>query len=295
MSTARLNTARLNTARSVRLIATDLDGTLLLPDKTVSERTREALAAAAAAGVILVAATGRQLRHLPVDLGELHFDYAIGANGGIGVDLTQDAVLFAEHLDSDSLWALNDYLRRQVPEVRIAASREYGEYHLCEPGYLELIPTTEIMPPNWRTETVPLAEVLSEPTIKVTLRHPGLSPAQLLNVVSGCEIAGLSATISGAPFVEIGAAQATKAIALSQVCSRLGVPAAHVMAIGDSLNDMEMVQWAGHGFAMGNADPQLRAVANRFTTANVADGFAEAVQNVLQEGGLPWNPPATRS
>lgn len=285
----------MSSASSVRLIATDLDGTLLLPDKTVSDRTREALGAAAAAGVVLVAATGRQLRHLPVDLGELHFHYAIGANGGIGVDLSQDSVLFAEHLDSDSLQALNDYLRRQVPEVRIAASREYGEYHLCEPGYLELIPTTEIMPPNWRTETVPLAEVLSEPTIKVTLRHPTLTPARLLEVVSGCGIAELSATISGAPFVEIGAARATKAIALSQVCSRLGVPAAQVMAIGDSLNDIDMVQWAGRGFAMGNADPHLRNVATRFTTANTEDGFAEAVQNVMQEGGLPWNPPATRS
>lgn len=285
----------MSSAESVQLIATDLDGTLLLPEKTVSPGTRAALAAAAAAGVILVAATGRQIRHLPIDLNELQFRYAIGANGGICVDLAEDAVVFAEQLDPDRLTELSDYLRRQLPEVRVAASREYGEYHLCEPGYLDLIPGGEVMPPNWRTDTVALPEVLAEPTIKVTLRHPVLTPAEVLAVVNDGGVEGLSATISGAPFVEIGAAQATKAIALSRVCSLLSIPSANVMAIGDSLNDIEMVQWAGHGFAMGNADPQLRAVANRFTTANTEDGFASAVHSVMQEGGLPWNPPATRS
>lgn len=279
----------------VRLIATDLDGTLLLPDKTVSAATCAALRAAAAAGLTLVAATGRQLRHLPVDLTELGFHYAIGANGGVCSDLGQDVVTFAEEIDPQHLRTLSDQLHAVVPEVRLAASRDLGEYHLCEPGYRELIPTAEVMPPNWRTETAPLTEILAEPTIKVTLRHPELSPADLLAAVLDCDLTGLSATISGAPFVEIGAARATKATALARVCAHLGIPSDQVMAVGDSLNDVDMVTWAGHGFAMGNADPELRRVANRFTTANTEDGFAMAVQNVLYEGGQPWNPSATRS
>lgn len=279
----------------VRLIATDLDGTLLLPDKTVSTATRAALQAAAAAGVTLVAATGRQLRHLPVDLAELGFHYAIGANGGVCAELGQDAVAFAEEIEPEHLHTLIDQLRPQVPEVRLAASRNLGEYHLCEPGYLDLVPATEVLPPNWRVEIAPITEILAEPTIKVTLRHPELSPARLLAAVLSCDLTGLSATISGAPFVEIGAARATKATALARVCAQLDIPSDQVMAVGDSLNDVDMVTWAGHGFAMGNADPELREVANRFTTANTQDGFAMAVHNVLHEGGQPWNPSATRS
>lgn len=280
---------------SVRLIATDLDGTLLLPDKTVSARSRASLRAAAQAGMTLLAATGRQLRHVPVDLIDLGFHYAIGANGAIGVDLADNTVIFAETISTDALQTLSELLRHRVPQVRFAASRNFGEYHLCEPGYLELVPEHEILPPNWRTEIVGLAELLAEPTIKVTLRHPELTPVELLAIVQALGVAGLSVTISGAPFVEIGSAQATKATAIARICQSLEIPAASVMAIGDSLNDIDMVTWAGHGVAMGNADPALRGIADRTTTTNIADGFALAVENVLLEGDHTWNRSVTLS
>ncbi len=279
----------------VRLIATDLDGTLLLPDKTVSARNRASLNAAAAAGLTLLTATGRQLRHVPVDLTDLGFHYAIGANGAICVDLADDTVVFAETISAEALLSLNELLRRQVPQVRLAASRNDGEYHLCEPGYLELIPAEERLPPNWRTEVVTLAELLAEPTIKVTLRHPELSPVELLAIVQAFDLVELSVTISGAPFVEVGSAQATKATAIARVCRTLQIPAAAVMAIGDSLNDMDMVAWAGHGVAMGNADPVLRDIADHTTTTNTTDGFALAVENVALEGDHTWNQSATLS
>lgn len=279
----------------VRLIATDLDGTLLLPDKTVSPRSRASLRAAAEAGVTLLTATGRQLRHVPVDLTDLGFHYAIGANGAIGVDLADNTVVFTETISSEALLALNELLRQHVPQVRFAASRNHGEYHLCEPGYLELVPADEMLPPNWQTEVVSLTELLAEPTIKVTLRHPNLTPVELLAVVQAFGLAELSVTISGAPFVEIGSARATKATAIARICRTLQIPAAAVMAIGDSLNDMDMVTWAGHGVAMGNADPQLRGIADHTTTTNTADGFAVAVENVLLEGDHTWNQSATLS
>jgi len=285
----------LSLTHPVRLIATDLDGTLLLPDKTVSARNRASLNAAAAAGLTLLTATGRQLRHVPVDLTDLGFHYAIGANGAICVDLADDTVVFAETISSEALLGLNELLRRQVPQVRLAASRNYGEYHLCEPGYLELIPTEEMLPPNWRTEVVTLAELLAEPTIKVTLRHPELSPVELLAIVQAFDLVELSVTISGAPFVEVGSAQATKATAIARVCRTLQIPATAVMAIGDSLNDVDMVAWAGHGVAMGNADPVLRDIADHTTTTNTADGFALAVENVLLEGVHTWNQSAILS
>lgn len=272
----------MNPRPSVRLIATDLDGTLLLPDKTVSPRSRASLQAAAEAGVTLLTATGRQLRHVPVDLTDLGFHYAIGANGAMAVDLADNTVIFAETISTEALLSLNESLRRHVPQVRLAASRDFGEYHLCEPGYLELVPDQEVLPPNWRTETVTVTELLAEPTIKVTLRHPELTPSELLAIVQAFELAELSVTISGAPFVEIGAARATKATAIARVCHGLQIPAMAVMAIGDSLNDIDMVTWAGHGVAMGNADPQLRAIADHTTTTNTADGFALAVENVLR-------------
>lgn len=279
----------------VRLIATDLDGTLLLPDKTVSARNRASLRAASEAGLTLMTATGRQLSHIPVDLIDLGFHYAIGANGAIGVDLADNTVIFTETISTEALLALNELLRQQVPQARFSASRNFGEYHLCEPGYLELVPQDEILPPNWRTQIVPLAELLAEPTIKVTLRHPDLTPVELFAIVQAFDIAELSVTISGAPFVEIGSARATKATAIARICQSLEIPAASVMAIGDSLNDVDMVTWAGHGVAMGNADPALRDIADRTTTTNIADGFALAVENVLLKGDHSWNQSATLS
>lgn len=267
----------------IRLIATDLDGTLLREDNTISRRTACTLRAAADAGLWLVAATGRQLRNLPESIDACGFGHAVGANGAVGIDFATGEMLFEELVSAEVAKSIEAYLRPRLPEIRFSASRDHGARHIGEPGYAEMIGTQERLPANWRFDTEPIEVVLSAPTLKLIVRHPIVTPAQLLQLLDESGLTGFSATMSGCPFVEIGGAFVTKASGLSRLCELLGIDPTEVLAAGDSHNDLEMIRWAGRGVAMANAVPEVLAVADVVTSSNQQDGLALAVEAVLKE------------
>lgn len=274
-------------ARSVRLIATDLDGTLLLEHREVTPRTARAIRAATAAGLLVVAATGRQSGQLPAPVTACGIRYVVASNGAIGVDLAGGAVLFEELLAPRTSAEIVAHLTAELEGVRFSAVRDFGARHAAEPGYLELLDPRELKMWPERLHAASLAEVVAQPTLKLTARHPVLTADELLAVLDASGLAGFHATTSGAPFLEIQGAGVTKATGVARLCELLGFEAAEVMAAGDARNDVELLDWAGFGVAMGNAVPEAIAAADWTTARNDEDGLALAIELVLAAGSSP--------
>ncbi|PFG18432.1 hypothetical protein ATK74_3020 [Propionicimonas paludicola] len=271
------------TNHRIRLIASDLDGTLLRADKTITERTAETIRTATASGLFVVAATGRQYPQVPTELESAGLSHIVGSNGAIAVELPSRRVLFEELLSPSAIEPIVAFLDAELPEARVSAVRDHGARHAAAPGYADLLTPMERDKYWWHIDTEPLAAVIGEPTLKLTVRHPRLDAEQLRTMLSSSGLSGFHATTSGAPFLEIGGAGVTKATGVSRLCELLGVSPCEVLAAGDARNDLELIDWAGIGVAVGNADPATIAAADWVTASNEQDGVALAIETVLAQ------------
>ena len=267
---------------SVRLIATDLDGTLLDSTSSVTPRTRSALDAARARGIHVVPVTARQpigLRAIAADAG---FDgWALCSNGAYAVRLDDGRMLFAEELPADTIRTLAEALRASIPGLLFASVRDAGETFVAQDGYAAIAALADHKRDPATMGGVPLDQVLSAPSLKFVIRHPELAPDALFDVVRSLGLTGFEATLSGAPFVEVMAEGVTKATGLARLCDHLGIDRADVVAFGDALNDVEMLRWAGHGVAMADAEPLVKDAADETTTSNDDDGVARVIERLL--------------
>jgi len=268
-------------ATSVRLIASDLDGTLLNHRQEVTPRTTAAIRAAFDAGLTVVAATGRQVPQLPEPVLASGIRYVVASNGAIGVDLTDDTLLFEVLLAPAVAADIVAHLTAELEGVRFSAVRDAGARHAAEPGYLDMMAPLERSLWAKVFQPAPLAELVSRPTLKLTVRHPTLTADDLLAVLDASGLTGFHATTSGAPFLEIQGDGVTKASGVARLCGLLGFEAVDVMAAGDARNDVELIAWAGFGVAMGNAVPEAMAAADWTTAHNEDDGLARAIEQVL--------------
>lgn len=267
----------------IRLIASDLDGTLLRDDKTISARTSAAIEAARAAGLFVLAATGRQVTQVPAEVEAAWISHIVGSNGAIAIELPSRRVLFEELLEPFAIAEIVDFLAAEVPEARVSAVRDHGARHAAAPGYADLLTPMERDRGWWHIVTEPLASVISEPTLKLTVRHPRLSAEQLRMLLVESGLTGFHATTSGAPFLEIGGSGVTKATGVARLCELLGVAPDEVLAAGDARNDLELIGWAGVGVAVGNAHPITIGAADWVTASNQQDGVALAIETALAQ------------
>lgn len=263
----------------IRLVASDLDGTLLLPDETVSERTRAALAAAKEAGITVVLVSGRQPRSLGpiaerIGVGGI----AICANGALIWDLDAGTLIDATPLAADLAARLVHALREAIPGVLFAVELERGFGH--ERGWAE-------DPAAVRTEALEAdaLELITGPVVKLLLRHPTLPFAELADKARQAIGDDAVATWAGLRLVEISAAGVTKAYALKRLCDRLGIDASEVVAVGDMPNDLAMLEWAGTAVAVANATEEVLEAADEVTAANVEDGVAQLLERILAANG----------
>ncbi|HTN55775.1 MAG TPA: Cof-type HAD-IIB family hydrolase [Microbacterium sp.] len=270
--------------RRVRLIATDLDGTLLDDAGRVSPRTRAALDAARDAGIPTVPVTARQPMGLRPIAAQAGFDdWALCGNGAYGVHLTTGEHLFAEEIPADVQQQLAESLLEVIPDLLFASVRDAGEGFVAQDGYAAIAHVNDHKRHPESMGGVPLADVLGAPSLKLVIRHPSVPISEIFEALRVLGLTGFEATLSGAPFVEVMAQGVTKATGLAQVCTRLGVDRSEVLAFGDALNDLEMLQWAGHGVAVANAIDVVRDAADEVTAANTDDGVAQVIERMLAD------------
>ncbi|WP_341947342.1 HAD family hydrolase [Microbacterium sp. LWH11-1.2] len=266
----------------MRLIATDLDGTLLDSSSHVSPRTRTALDAARERGIHVVPVTARQ----PIGLRAIAADaafhgWALCSNGAYAVHLTDERMLFAEELPADTIRTLAEALRASIPGLLFASVRDAGETFVAQEGYAAIADLTDHKRAPETMGGVAFDDVVSAPSVKFVIRHPELAAAALFDTLRSLGLTGFEATLSGAPFVEVMAEGVTKATGLARLCAHLGIDRADVVAFGDALNDVEMLRWAGRGVAMAGAEAVVQDAADETTASNDDDGVAQVIERML--------------
>jgi HAD-superfamily hydrolase, subfamily IIB len=260
-----------------KLVATDLDGTLLRSDETVSARTRDALAAVTAAGAAHIVVTGRAVpwtRHILDDLG--YRGLAVCGQGAQVYDAGEHRLLTSVTLDRQLAGLALAKIEAEVGPLLLAASRDGldGEV-LVGPGYRRRDGALPVVPLK------DAADLWSAPLNKVYVQHPTLSDDELAAVAM--EVAGglVGVTMAGAGIVELLPLGLSKATGLSLAARRLGVKAADTIAFGDMPNDLPMFVWAARGVAMANAHDDLKTIADEVTSSNDEDGIAVVLERLL--------------
>ncbi|OLT32314.1 hydrolase [Actinomadura sp. CNU-125] len=260
-----------------RVIATDLDGTIVRSDGTLSARTIDALARVERAGALLVMVTGRPPRWMTEIAAAVdHHGVAICANGAVLYDLHTETVLRTHEIAPDVLAEVIGLLQGVSPELRFAVEYPTGfvfdsRYHLG----------------SWDIEAlggriVEDAELAERPGTKLLAFHPDADPDVLAE--KAVQAVGELVTVtysSGRGLLEMSAHGVTKASALAEFCTERGVDAADVVAFGDMPNDLPMLGWAGTSYGVANAHPMVLAAVTHRTSRNDDDGVAQVIESLF--------------
>jgi len=264
-----------STDRTIRLVATDLDGTLLRSDGSISPRTLCALTTVQGCGIPIVLVTARPPRTVRTLTRQITGALAICGNGALVYDLAREAIVAQTRLDATTTRALIKELRATIPGVSFAieAGLRYGE----EPDYAP----TERDPTDGELRIADALALSDAGVTKLIVRHPAWALEALFARVAAIIGGRATVTHSGAPFVEAAAPGVTKATTLATLCAQRGIARADVMAFGDGLNDLPLLTWAGQGIAVANAHPAVLAAATAITTTNDEDGVAVVLERVV--------------
>jgi Cof subfamily protein (haloacid dehalogenase superfamily) len=258
-----------------RLVATDLDGTLVRSDGTLSDFTRGVLAELDRRDVPVVFVTGRPLRWA-----EDVFDHvgghglAIVSNGGLVWDVARSAVHLQRAIEPALGLEVARLIRDAVPGSSFAVEtlRGIGLEH----GFMERYP----VPDGSRRGTI--EEIFDRPALKLLARHEELDAQEFWDAAEQVVGGRLVITWSSASsLLEISGPGVTKASTLALLCADLGIAADEVIAFGDMPNDLPMLAWAGTSYAMADAHHTVTAAADHVAPGHDDDGVARVLAGVF--------------
>jgi len=270
----------------IKVLAFDLDGTLLNPEKKLTEGVRAALMKATQMGYHVVIATGRVLSSLPETLTRFPgIQYAVTSNGARIVDLVSGETIYESFLDEEMiLQAMPLICDAEVMREIFFDGEVYSDrsslanlphYGITNPVEINYHLTT-------RTPVDDTAALLAEHTSHMENINLFIGDIEKRNQYAqrlaefGFSVVGFSAHN-----IELGGPTTSKARALAELCELLGFNLENVMCFGDSTNDAAMVEEAGISIAMGNAVPQLKENADWVTLTNGEDGVSYALAELL--------------
>ena len=271
----------------IRLIALDLDGTLLDSAKNLSERNRNALAAAAAKGVHIVPTTGRFFGMMPDPIRALPFvRYAITVNGAQVYDRETDTALARAEIPVstaiaamevlDGFDCIYDCYQENWGWMTDAMQRK-ADLYAPDAHYLKMIREFRRPVPELKAHLA--AKGADVQKVMCFARDAADLPA--IQGALAARFPELVLTRSTPNNVEINHALAHKGEAMRRLCDALGFGIENAMSFGDGLNDLTMVRDAGFGVAMANAAPEVLAAAKHTTLSNDDDGVAAAIERLV--------------
>ncbi|AOS60980.1 HAD family hydrolase [Actinoalloteichus hymeniacidonis] len=263
-----------------RLVASDIDGTLLDPLEQIRPRTAAVVHRLQAADVPFILATGRAPRFvIPVSRMLDAPGLAVCINGAVVFDTRSEQVRSMHTLDAVLLNDVGEALLRLLPGCTLAVERikttgtGLNDEFLGGPGYVH----------PWSTESLiqsaTIAEILGRPAVRLMARHDSLSSDEMAAAVTtmlGDVVEVAYSTDLG--LIDVMPSGISKASGLAEITEDLGISAAEVIAFGDMPNDLPMLRWVGHGVAMGNAHPEVRDIADEVTVSNAEDGVAHVLE-----------------
>ncbi|MBM7784562.1 Cof-type HAD-IIB family hydrolase [Tenggerimyces flavus] len=261
-----------------KLVVSDLDGTLLRTDGTVSDRTRRALARVEEAGSTVIFATGRPTRWMhAVAEQSCHKGIAICSNGAIVYDLHTEEILERHPLAREAGIAVIEAIRAAIPGVSFGV--EHGDQFAHEAAYVLHFPIDD---KRVDTYVATVDRMWEKPAYKLLVRHVDYDPDTLL--AKARDVAGELAELthsSRSGLLEVSARGVSKASTLALWCSERGIAQEEVVAFGDMPNDLPLLAWAGTAYAVANAHPEVRAAVSRTCPSNNEDGVAQTLEQLF--------------
>lgn len=255
------------------LLGLDVDGTLVDHEGVMDPAVHDALHAVREAGHHVVIATGRSLgATLPiVELAGVTDGWAVSSNGAVLTRITgTDTHEVTDTITFDPEAALRT-LYKAVPTARFAIERRDGTF----------VATQSFQEMSFGLEAVhaPIEDLFKErDVVRVVVTAPDMSTAEFTDVVARAGVHGCQYAIGWSSWLDMSAPGVTKASALEALRQRLGVDSAHTLTVGDGSNDVEMLEWAGVGIAMGQAGDNVRKAANAVTLTVEEHGAAHVLQ-----------------
>ncbi len=255
------------------LAAIDVDGTLLNFDGSLSPTVADAVACARDAGIHVVIATGRSMHAtLPVcDRLDITGGFAVSSNGAVVVDVPARVPIDVATFDAtESVRFFADH----VPDALLAVEqlgvgyRVTGEF---PPGELD-----------GEITVVTHDELLKAPVTRLVARLPNGDRQQFFELAHAAGLRGVDYAIGYTAWIDFMPRGVSKAHGLATVCEKLSVRQADVLAVGDGHNDIEMLAWAGHGVAMGQAPDDVKAIADGVCGSIDEDGLAALLYSYLE-------------
>jgi Cof subfamily protein (haloacid dehalogenase superfamily) len=239
----------------VRLVATDLDGTVLRSDGTLSERTIAALDAAGRSGALVVVVTGRPPRWVAgLGLERVAHELVLCSNGALVYDVAQRRVVAEHRIDEDAARRVLAAIRDVVPSAGFGSEDARGLRHDSAHHYPSPDPGDRLV--------ATADDVVRGGVAKLLVRDEALDFAVLVAAVTDAVGDSAIVTWSGEGLVEISAPGVTKAASLAALAAEHGLGPGDAVAFGDMPNDLVMLEWATHGVAVANAHPDVLALAD---------------------------------
>jgi len=258
-------------------VATDLDGTIVRTDGTISGRTVEVVERLEKAGAVFVMVTGRPPRWMaPVAEETGHRGLAVCANGALIYDMHTERVVRSHLLSAGAAREVVEALRRDLPSIAFA----------IEKGPVDGMPGSfareAVYVPRWDNDEVAVEDIavmIAGGAVKLLARVEEMESDELLAAARAClgDAAELTHSSSGG-LLEISAVGISKASGLAALAEERGVGADEVIAFGDMPNDLPMLSWAGHSVGMANAHPDVLELVDEVTASNDDHGVAMVLE-----------------
>lgn len=259
------------------MLCVDVDGTLVDHDGHMSEAVKEAGRAVVSGGHTVVVATGRSLpATLPIieTLGITH-GYAVCSNGGVTLRVDTALEDSYEVIDqrifdpSEAIRALSD----RLPTARYAVETSAGHFiatERFEDRTFGLVP-----------EVVGFHEMRTAEAVRLVVNSDDATAKQFARAVEDIGLHGVTYAVGWSAWIDVAAAGVTKASSLEKLRVKVGAPEEATVGIGDGFNDIEMLQWAHRGVAMGQAKREVREAANEVTGTVHEDGLVDVFSSIL--------------
>lgn len=256
------------------MVCLDVDGTIVNHQGEMSEQVRHTARAVVDAGHEVVVSTGRSLgATLPV-VRELGIDqgYVVACNGGVIAKIsgTEVEVVHREVFDPSLVLAT---LWRTMPHAKYALENELGEFLSSE----EFTDISFGSP----ARVVDFDELVNSKAVRVVVFSTDATAEEFGQAVHGLGLSGVTYSVGWTAWLDIAAEGTTKASGLEWLRELRGFEVQDTVAVGDGRNDIEMLQWAGTGVAMGQAPDEVKAVADSVTASVDEDGLVSVLQRVL--------------
>lgn len=261
----------------IKLVISDIDGTLITSDEHMSDATRQEIRRVMEKGVHFGIASGRPTHGIREVIEELDLVVPIiGSNGAVVEDINTGEIIHSTRMQHQVLERIRELIQTQ--DV-------HGIYFDTSKGWLRQLGRSEAAGVGGQglraDRDFELITDLDESSIVYKVVVHGEEPEleRFERVIEGIE--GVQVTSSWSGNREIIVAGADKANAAKRLAEHLQIDRQHVLAVGDNRNDLELIEWAGIGVAMGNAIPELKELADWVTTSNDADGVAHALARFI--------------